>query len=89
VPIGEIIVELLYYIDMTEEYYARTNGQAFSRAEEDLHQQFLFQLGKTTGELGISPVNLELFHQAHTNSNRVFLSFQNPEDAMAFKLKWI
>lgn len=80
-------MELLYYIDMSEEYYV--DGNTLSRAEEDLHQQFLFRLGKATGELGIGPVNLELFHQPHTHSNRVFLSFQSPEDAMAFKLKWI
>jgi len=80
-------MELLYYIDMTTEYYATVKLGPHS--DDELHEQFLFQLGKTAGELGIGPVNLEVFHQVHTQSNRVFLSFQSPEDAMAFKLKWV
>ena len=80
-------MELLYYIDMTEEYYA--DEKKGKSTAGDPHEQFLFRLGKTTGELGIGPVGLEIFHQPHTHSNRVFLSFQNPEDAMAFKLKWV
>lgn len=81
-------MELLYYIDMTEEYYAEVKlGSAI--IEIDLHQQFLFKLGKATGELGIGPINLEIFNQTSTmDKRRIFLSFKNSEDAMAFKLKW-
>ncbi len=81
-------MELLYYIDMTEEYYAETKVK-FPVVEIDLHQQFLFRLGKATGELGIGPVNLEIFDQsAKMDRRRVFLAFESSEDAMAFKLKW-
>ncbi len=80
-------MELLYYIDMTEEYYA-ANKMFAPGVDKNLHEQFLFQLGQVTGELGIGPVNLEIFHQQVTASERIFLSFQNPEDAMAFKLAW-
>jgi len=80
-------MELLYYIDMTEEYYTDAKiGNPVSNTI--LHEQFLFRLGRITGELGIGPINLEIFHQSHTQSDRVFLSFQSPEDAMAFKLRW-
>lgn len=82
-------MELLYYIDMTEEYYAGLKT-GFPVVEIDLHQQFLFRLGKATGELGIDPVDLEIFDQTPTRDRRrVFLAFKNPEDAMAFKLKWV
>lgn len=80
-------MELLYYIDMTEEYYADVKGFT-PGAEINLYELFVFRLGQVTGELGIGPVNLEVFPQASTASNRVFLSFHSPEDAMAFKLKW-
>ena len=81
-------MELLYYIDMTEEYYA-ANKMFAPGVDKNLHEQFLFKLGQVTGELGIGPVDLQIFDQPATHSHRVFLSFQNPEDAMAFKLKWI
>ena len=81
-------MELLYYIDMTEEYYADAK-HGFPVIEIDLHQQFLFRLGRVTGELGIGPVDLELFDQSlKMDRRRVFLAFKNPEDAMAFKLRW-
>lgn len=80
-------MELLYYIDMTEEYYA--DAKLGQRVDKNLYEKFLFKLGQVTGELGIGPVKLEIFEETATHHNRIFLSFQKPEDAVAFKLKWV
>jgi len=81
-------MELLYYIDMTEEYYANVSDLG-PRFDINLHEYFLFKLGKITGELGIGPVDLKIYKEASSMDKlKIFVSFTNPEDAMAFKLKW-
>ena len=81
-------MKLLYYIDITEEYQNYLEKKSPGTIE-DFDQHFLFKLGKIIGETGIKVADLKVYKNARTASEDIFLAFENPEDATAFKLAWV
>ncbi len=80
-------MELLYYINITEEYQSYLESRKVC-VQENFDQNFLYQLGKVVGEIGIEAADLKVFKDSYRMCDEIFLAFKNPEDAMAFKIAW-
>lgn len=80
-------MKLLYYVEITEEYQNYLKKHSAGHYD-GFDQHFLFQLGKTVGETGIAFADLKIYKNIRTQSQDLFLAFEKPEDATAFKLAW-
>lgn len=83
-------MELLYFVDITDEYNAWLRKQFQTGTTEKFDQNFLFNIGKMIGETGVTAVELKVYPTPSSNlgSYDVYIAFKNPEDASAFKLAW-